>query len=187
MAWAILHLCGSPWLSETWTKDDIYFFLKSNTNTAGLESLANNPCISCGFGPTAASASAVVGLATTPAERFHSNLIRNKPLFALGILLIELGIKRSFEDIRRDHCQVGTTQPTVPDDYEIANGQIDDVYLDAGNSYGYAAQRCLRLEFPGRDGRKNLDFPEFRQEFYNGVVAPIQAAFSMVPASCSLI
>lgn len=181
MAWAVLYLCGSPWLSEAWDRDEVHVFLESSAT--GRELLAKNPCISYLF----SSGATVPALpAVAPADRFHSNQIRNKTLFALGILLIELCINIPFEEFRQQ-SQTGNTQTAVTDDYEIAVMKTNEVYLDAGDSYGYAVQRCLRCEFPGRDITKNFDFSQFRRHFYNGVVAPVQATFSRLPASCSSI
>ena len=182
MAWAVLYLCGSPWLSEAWSRDEVHVFLESSAT--GRELLAKNPCVSYLFSSGAMSAPALP--AATPADRFNSNQIRNKTLFALGILLIELCINSPFEEFRQQ-SQTGNTQTTATDDYEIAVMKTNEVYLDAGDSYGYAVQRCVRCEFPGRDISKSFDFSQFRRHFYNGVVAPVQATFSRLPASYSSI
>lgn len=71
------------------------------------------------------------------------------------------------------------------EDYAVAEMQTDKVYLEAGYSYGYAVQRCLRCEFPGRDVTKNFQFQQFRMDFFNGVVAPIQATYALIPSSCA--
>ncbi|KAF7505309.1 hypothetical protein GJ744_001012 [Endocarpon pusillum] len=174
MAWAVLHLGGSPWLSDTWNRDDVHLFLESNST--GRELLAHNPCVSGLF--SSKSASSVPASSTAPTS-FQGAQIRNKAIFALGIFLIELCLPCSFEQLREQHT--GNTQAAAISDYEIALAKIDNVYLDAGYSYGYAVQRCLRLEFPGRDIEKNFDFRQFRQSFYTHVVAPIQAYYTRLP------
>lgn len=188
MVWAVLHLCGSPWLSENWDKDKIHLFLESSGVQS--ESLASNPSISYMFNSTAAAVATPTPLSLLAIEDFQSNQIRNKPLFALGILLIELCLNRPFEELRREsqlRDELAQKSVTALDDYEIAEKQTDKVYLDAGYSYGYAVQRCLRCEFPGRDVTKTFQFQQFRTHFFAGVVAPIQATFSMIPKSCASI
>ncbi|CAJ2511461.1 Uu.00g070860.m01.CDS01 [Anthostomella pinea] len=118
--------------------------------------------------------------AASESERYQSSQIRNKILFALGIFLIELCLNKTFEEIRREsqaasHSSSTDLPSSIVDDFEIADRQLDRIYLDAGNSYGYAVQRCLRCEFPGRDVTKTFDFQAFRRHFFSGVVAPVQA------------
>jgi len=121
-------------------------------------------------------------------EQFkQSNLIRNRTLFALGILLIELCLNKTFDQLRQEShsdsfgASLGVTSP--PDDYEIANAQMQNVYLEAGDFYGYAVQRCLRYEFPGRDVTKTFEFEQFRRDFFSCVVAPVQTTYSLLPSS----
>ncbi|KAI0909370.1 hypothetical protein F4823DRAFT_594727 [Ustulina deusta] len=184
--WAILYLYGSPWMGQDWGgKDGIQLFVEG---TGAARQLAEHPTIACIFKSTVQQQPATRGAATSEAERFQSSQIRNKELFALGILLIELCLDTTFEQIRQEIQE--HDRPSAPlgirssaiDDFEIANRQTDRIYLEAGDSYGYAVQRCLRCEFPGRDVTKTFEFSQFRQSFFNGVVAPIQATYMMLAA-----
>ena len=176
VAWAVLHLSCTSWLNKTWDRDGVNVFLESTTS--GRERISRNPCISYLF-ETQATPSTL-----TPADQFNSNQIRNKTLFALGILLIEFCINKPFEELRA-HDPAANTPTTIPNDFKIAESLIDEVYNQAGESYGYTVQRCLRCEFSGRDITKSLDFSTFRRHFYNNVVAPVQATYLRYPASCS--
>ncbi|KAI1178528.1 hypothetical protein F4777DRAFT_100586 [Nemania sp. FL0916] len=185
--WAILYLCGSPWISEDWDgKNEIQLFIEG---TGAAQQLAEHPSLVYVFKSTVQQQSGNRRDSTTEAERFQSSQIRNKELFSLGVLLIELCLNTTLEQIRRESQEDG--RPSAPlgigssaiDDFEIANRQTDRIYLEAGDSYGYAVQRCLRCEFPGRDVTKTFDFRQFRENFFNGVVAPVQATYMMLPAS----
>ena len=169
LAWAILHFSCTPWLDDSWDGDQVNVFLE-NTTAGKEQHFSRNPYISYLFETHSTSST------LTPADRFNSNQIRNKTLFALGILLIELCINRSFEEFRQQG-DTGSTATTMLDDFKIAESKIDEVYNQAGDSYGYAVQRCLRCEFPGRDITKNFEFSTFRRHFYNNVVAPVQATY----------
>jgi hypothetical protein len=190
MSWAVLHLAGSSWLNSSWDKKDVELFLESKG--AGREVLINNPSLSCLFGsnptstPLPTYATTHGPHATTTAHRFQSAQIRNHAIFSLGVLLIELCLPCSFEQLRQEH-RPGAASATAIDDYEIALSKVDKVYLEAGDSYGYAVQRCLRLEFPGREVEKNFDFRQFRQSFYCHVVAPVQAYYVRLPSSSSSV
>lgn len=158
--WAILYLYGSPWMGKDWGgKDEIQLFIEG---TGAARQLAEHPTLACIFKSAVQQQPATRGDSTSEAERFQSSQIRNKELFRLGILLIELCLDTTFEQIRQESQQ--HDRPSAPlgisssavDDFEIANRQTDKIYLEAGDSYGYAVQRCLRCEFPGRDVTKTL-------------------------------
>ncbi|OCL12217.1 hypothetical protein AOQ84DRAFT_386279 [Glonium stellatum] len=172
LAWAVLHLSCTPWLDDAWNGEQVSVFLECPA--AGRELLSKNPCISYLFETHTTSST------PTPIDRFNNNQIRNRILFTLATLLIELCINKSFEELRQQGL-TGSIATTVHDDFKIAESKIDEVYLQAGNSYGYAVQRCLRCEFPGRDVTKRFDFSTFRRHFYNNVVAPVQATYIKHP------
>ncbi|KAI1182767.1 hypothetical protein F5B17DRAFT_170400 [Nemania serpens] len=185
--WAILYLSGSPWMGPDWDgKNEIQLLIEG---TGVAQQLAEHPTLVYIFRSALQQQPASRGDSISEAERFQSSQIRNKELFALGILLIELCLNTTFEQIRQE--SQAYERPSAPlgigssavDDFEIANRQTDRIYLEAGDSYGYAVQRCLRCEFPGRDVTKTFDFSQFRQNFFNGVVAPVQATYMMLPAS----
>jgi hypothetical protein len=193
----VLYLCGSPWLADDGLgKADVTLPLLELSGDSGYagtqQKLADYPTLRYRF-PHQGSDTTMGGtdesIRADEAYRFQSGQIRNKALFALDILLIELCFNRTFEQLRQGAtggslaaslsgvCGFAAPTPSLPDDMEVANGLIDDVYLEAGYAYGCAVQRCLRCEFPGRDVTKSFDFKQFRRLFFNGVVAPVQAAY----------
>ncbi|KAI0188964.1 hypothetical protein EV127DRAFT_470925 [Xylaria flabelliformis] len=191
VVWAILYLYGSPWMGKDWGgKNEIQLFIEGS-GTA--RQLAEYPTLVYIFRSALQQQPRSCEASSSEAERFQSNQIRNKELFALGILLIELCLDTTFEQIRQESQENGG--PSAPlgikssavDDFEIANRQTDRIYLEAGGSYGYAVQRCLRCEFPGRDVTKTFDFSQFRQNFFNEVVSPVHATYMMLPASMAAI
>ena len=178
IAWAVLHLSCTPWLCDTWDREQVKVFLESTTTT--LETLSRTPCISYLF-ETPATPSR-----SNTADHFNSHHIGNKTLFSLGIVLIELCLNKSFEEFRPSNPEESTTT-NIPDDLRIAESKLDEVYNQAGDSYGYAVQRCLRCDFPGRNITKTFDFSTFRRHYYNNVVAPLQATYFRYPASCAVV
>lgn len=185
--WAVLFLCNSPWLSEKLDQDEIQFLLDDCGANTQYEP-AGNTCVSHRFCRQAADPESSVSTSAT--VQFQNGQIRNQTLFALGILLIELCLNRPFADLRRESQLYSQTLSEVGtqaiEDYAVAEKLIDKVYLEAGNLYGYAVQRCLRCEFPGRDITKTFHFQQFRKNFFSGVVAPIQATFALIPTSCAV-
>ncbi|KAK6834322.1 hypothetical protein PG987_009016 [Apiospora arundinis] len=131
-------------------------------------------------------ASSAVDEKLEPSDPFPT-LVHNKTLFALGVLLIELCLGKPFEQLRREYhygslsAAFGMGIPV--NDYEIANQYVDKVYLEAGDFYGHAVQRCIRCEFPGRDITKNFQFEQFRRDFFSYVIAPVQTTYALLPSS----
>ncbi|KAK3985657.1 hypothetical protein QBC44DRAFT_404018 [Cladorrhinum sp. PSN332] len=180
--WAVLYLCGTPWLNENDSfgslSDSIQLGASPKSHPAPQQPSLG---ISHLFKPSSNQTSEA--RTDLPPTR-----IRNQVLFALGVLLTELCLNKTLESIRQQELgSKGKGKVTEPahltagmlDDFDLADRESDRVYLDAGQSYGYAVQRCLRCEFPGRDSTKSFDFEEFRRHFFNGVVAPVHATYSM--------
>jgi hypothetical protein len=171
VAWSVLHLSGSPWLGDHWDENQMSISLENGSN--GREVPSQHPCASCIFSTPA-----------TPEERPTNDLkdlIPNRTVFALGILLIELCINKSFAEIRQ--VSGNATSTLQFGDYRAALNTLDEVRCQAGDLYGNAAERCLKFVFEGRDQYKNFDFVQFRQQFYDTVVAPVQATYLLMPGS----
>lgn len=171
VAWSVLHLSGSPWLGNQWDDKQASIFLEKSQGDR--EILSRHPCALYIFSPP-----------TTPEEPPTNNfkhLIPNIIVFSLGILLIELCINKSFTEIR--HTDGNSISDSLLDDYQTALSKLDEVYRLAGDSYGDAVARCVKSEFQGRDIYKNFEFAQFRQQFYDAVVAPVQATYLMFPDS----
>lgn len=171
IAWSVLHLSGSPWFGDHWDQKQVSIFLEKNQG--GREVLSRHPCASYIF-------SSPASLEEPPTNDFK-HLIPNRTVFALGIFLIELCTNKSFAKIRQ--ASEGATPASLLDDYQTALSNLDEVYRLAGDSYGYAAERCVKFSFQGRDLYKDFDFSQFRQQFHDAVVAPVQATYLMLPDS----
>ncbi|KAF4536851.1 uncharacterized protein LTHEOB_11858 [Lasiodiplodia theobromae] len=171
IAWSVLHLSGSPWFGDHWEQTQVSIFVKKTQD--GREVLSRYPCASCIFSPPAS-------MGEPPSNDFK-HLIPNRTVFAPGIFLIELCTNKSFAEIREAGGSM--TPASLLDDYQTAVSNLDEVYRLAGDSYGYATERCVKFSFQGRDLYKNFDFSQFRQQFHDAVVAPVQATYLMLPDS----
>jgi hypothetical protein len=167
IAWSVLHLGGSPWFGDHWDEKQVGIFLEKTQG--GRIVLSQHPCASYIFSAPAAREELITS--------DFKNLIPNRTVFTLGIFLIELCINKSFAEIRQ------ASKASLFEDYRIALSSLDEVYRLAGDSYGYAVERCVKLSFQCQDIYKDFDFPQFRQQFHDAVVAPIQATYLMFPDS----
>ncbi|KAJ5637351.1 hypothetical protein N7490_007230 [Penicillium lividum] len=162
-AWSVLYLSGSSWLSDHWDEKQANLFLEKSQG--GREVLSRHLSVACVFSSPKSS---------EPTRNDFSHLIPNRTVFALGILLIELCINKSFAEFRH----IGeSASASLLHDYQAALRKLDEFYRLAGDSYGYAAECCVTFAFQGRDLYKDFEFFQFRQQFYDTVVAPVQATY----------
>lgn len=168
IAWSVLHLSCSPWLTDHWDQTQMGIFLERTHN--GREVLSQHPCASYVFSPRTCHKEATT-------DEFN-HLVPNKTIFALGIFLIELCIGEPVSEPQGEGAPA-----TVVDHYQSALIRLDEVYRRAGDSYGYATERCVKFSFEGRDLYNDFDFSRFRQQFYDVVVAPVQATYLTFPGS----
>lgn len=157
IASSVLQLYKTPWLRDDWTKDDIMI------NDGTTRRLHDQAYVSRSF-PSAPEQ-------TGPREKFLGP--RNKTLFALGVVLIELSLGRSIESLRDSEDPLGFDgSPNVHTTWHTANRLIDAVYDENGKRYGDAVRRCINCDFDMKS--TTLDDEVFSQAVYNGVVAQLE-------------
>ena len=111
-----------------------------------------------------------------PSLAEYRNMIPYKAIFSLGILLIELGVNQPFTYSRLASQRTQDAGSFLNLLHE-AQVKLDEVYRLAGDSYAYTAQRCVQFDFKGQQTQKDFGVPSFRQQFYNDVVAPVEATY----------
>ncbi|KAJ4146173.1 hypothetical protein NW754_001637 [Fusarium falciforme] len=177
IAWSVLHLSDSPWLGEGWDQDEIKFFVDEGSE--GMQLVSQFPSNSYAFHePT------TLDQPLSSSTKDFSRLIPNKTIFTLGVILIELCLKTPFEELRQtlhDESRGQAVSAPILDQYDTAIDRLDDVYREAGDSYGNAVQRCIKSSFQGPKSTRQFNVEQFRIQFYNTVVAPVQATYSMMP------
>lgn len=167
---SILQFYESPWLQDMWGEEDVHFFLygvdKHN------RPLISDPCLSRSFRQQPDNSTTMV--ANQDSENCFLNAqIVNKTLFALGIVLMELCLNKSFDQLY-EASDVQEGHLSVIDAYQAAMDNVDEVFDEGGCEYGRVVQRCLKCEFGIQDSMKRLDFDKFRALVYEGVVAPLE-------------
>ena len=175
LADSVLQLHQTPWLKEEWSKSDVHFFLhgvdKSN------RPIIEHPYLSHFF-QIPAKLNQSGPSETVKRIDFGHNQIINKSLFGLGIVLIELCLNQSIEELcsefRDSNLPTFKGLLSAAELYGVATSLIDRVYEEQGTQYGYVVQRCLKCEFGVQDSKKQLDNDDFRALVYEGVLAPLE-------------
>ena len=166
LASSVLQLHKTPWINEKWGKDDILFINRPNGT------LFDHPYVSRQFfackNPQTNQPCSSDGLNTC-------RVIRNKALFDLGDLLIEIWYGQSLESLRipADLNTDGT--PNITSDWCTADRLADEIHWDTGSRYSEAVRRCIRCDFDRRE--TNLEDENFQQAVYDGVVSLLEKNF----------
>ena len=172
LAHAVLQLHKSPWLNEDWSKKDIYFFYHGHDRYK--RPVIDHPYVSRLFEPQIQPDLN----STLVAADYVNSLIINRSLFALGIILIELGLNKAFEDLYAESKGSGALAPgdrlSTDETYSVATDLVELVYDEQGTQYGHVVQRCLKCEFGIQSSRMQLDIDAFHALVYEGVLAPLE-------------
>ena len=99
-------------------------------------------------------------------------LIDNELVFAFGVILIELayGQPLSTFKLATDRDPQGNDYPHT--NFQIALRLVKDLRKMEGEKYAQAAWRCVKCNFEARE--RSLDNADFQEQFYQGVVLPLQ-------------
>lgn len=182
LCWAVLLLSSTKWLSEDLSQNELQLLLNSSS-AQGHKTLQGVYVPFVPGSPTASVASLPASLA---ADTSLTIFTRNRTLFILGVMLIELYLGRSFENLKADPTVlIGTRLQNTPagfGDLDLVSILADKVHMEAGEQYGNAVRRCLRCPFDGRDDEQNFTEPLFRKNFFFGVVAAVQVTYDRLSA-----
>jgi hypothetical protein len=161
VALGMLRLYKTPWLDEHWGRDDILLFKKDE------KILIDRP-----FVTSELMKSSLAQRVATERYFASSPVIKNQTLFALGIVLIELCLKKPFDDLLAPEDLNSDGTKHIASDFVAANRILQQVYDTAGGRYGDVVRRCIHCDFDSR--QSSLDDIFFRGAVYDKVVAVLE-------------
>lgn len=167
LASSLLQLYSSPWIGETWSKNDIYFLKAAAGSPRPI--IADKPFIMRKF--TSHSRHSSVNSVSEQVGRNAST----KSIQALGIMLLELCFGEAIEDqsIRSKYLCNG--RPNDMTDFCTAKYWLErDALGEGGPEYAEAIRRCLFCAFSPRS--TDLEDDELRAAIYTEVVEPLEDA-----------
>ncbi|GAB7366649.1 hypothetical protein MBLNU230_g8631t1 [Neophaeotheca triangularis] len=178
----MLCLYDTPWLAKQWGCKEVVLFQK------GRELIMARPFIS-----TKVNSSRPLTLVTNPPDQYLTPRvgiqnetvfdspdqyftpcvgIQNETVFALGIVLIELCLRRPFKSLMLPaELNADGTQHEMSDFY-TAMRVLVEVDATAGRNYGDAVRRCVQGCLGISDAK--LEHDDFRRSIFDGVVAVLQ-------------
>jgi uncharacterized protein YciU (UPF0263 family) len=159
LASSVLQLHKTPWLDDHWSVDNIFFVAR------GHDIVYQHPFISQRFNDIEAQSEKQY---IPPVLRM---VIKNKSLYALGILLIELKYKICIRELHipKDGPLSDDPVTAVLTEWNTADRLVDRLYDEVGRFYGDAVRRCIRCDFDHKSS--SLDDVPFQKAVYQGVVA----------------
>lgn len=181
--WAVLLLCGTPWLEETkMIENDIVLLaeepLATGRTPLDLDNANAVPAFSYRFSKPEVKERSPTRQDPGP---LGGNAIPHRTLFALAILLLEIGLDTEFRNIYEEFTGSefrGFEEPaSLLESYRAAEEAAEDLYDAMGDKYADAVKRCLKFNFNGRKSLQRFDNEMLRQQFFAGVVAPVQERY----------
>ena len=161
LASSILQLYSTPWLSEPWTKQTIYFWRLRPSSQASDMALIFEPDL-----PFIIHSFPEPPVACPIINARHQ-------LLNLGIILLEIGHERSFESWTSTHGY--TLDRTYGSRYDAASEWLRDSQSELVPSYYDAIARCIECTFQTGHGRPIPDWEDsdFRKSICELVIKPL--------------
>lgn len=150
LASTALQLHTTPWLDSKWTAQCIRFANGS----------LQHPFVSRAYPG---------GIAATEVPESRGSPVRNRSIFGLGVLLLELAVGRSID------CFKNSEQPIPSEDFLIASQLLDELKDNEGPGYLDAAQACIFCNFGSKAKILDLVNDSFRQAVYEDVIVPLES------------
>jgi hypothetical protein len=179
LSWNVLQLHSTPWLEETWAKDDILLLFGSKQHNDTIL----QPYISRRFENSAQRGSCStnsLSLTASAKERLTS-WVKNEMLFTLGLILIELGYQKSIEKLALPSEKDANGQCSSFTPILTAARLHKEIHECAGYHYAHAVDGCLNFDFGDSHEAK------FQVAFIKHVIGPLEEAyqhFTHQPSPC---
>lgn len=156
-AYSLFQLHESPWLSQQWDKDHIYFFY----TPTGPD--LQRPYLSASFHQLPS------GGEPRPRELFHRNL----GILKLGVLLIEVEKWKPLESFRtEDDLKDG--DPT-PNSVLVVARRVQRTLNDCFYTYSNAIDACLKVDWIDAGSRVSLEDQATRNGVYAHIIQPLES------------
>ncbi|KAF4462043.1 hypothetical protein FALBO_11146 [Fusarium albosuccineum] len=160
---SVLQLSKTPWLQEALTRKNIYFFRRGNSLSY------SSPFLLRTFKGGSVSHIKATSSNITPG----CAVINNPTLFALGVLLLEIILSASLDQLRMpEESSFQGDDLGIMRDFITAHRLLEQEMASVNTGYKAVIQRCI-----GCHETKDLDEDSFREKVYSGVVMELEAIF----------
>ena len=175
----ILQLHSTPWLDQTWDKHNIQCVpnpeeTQSDTTVQSYitrEFRSRKSSISSSISPVVSSP------ARQYTKKAWSQWVRNETLFTLGIMLIELALNRSIEQLAEPEDYGPSGEHACPGsmaEYFTAFRLQKVIREEVGSKYERAVAGCLHCDFGLNGTDLSLQNEEVQMNVLKYIVAPLE-------------
>ena len=170
MAAAVLQYYSTPWLSESWQSQDIWFF--------GIEDLQQvvksleSPHLNVDISRTGAREGEAPPL-KAPSGVSGSYGARNELLFRLGVMLLELGFAKPWPMLKEKIVDRWPDPESRVTDYHAAEKLARRLVNSMGPQYSRITLKCLGCDFGL--GESDLSSEQLQQTYLTDVVDALQS------------
>ncbi|KAI9036751.1 uncharacterized protein KD926_001385 [Aspergillus affinis] len=158
LAWAVLHLGGSLWLSDQWAEDQVQIFYENDPNFE-VAAPSRHPYVSFILYPPESPEDTTREICSKPTLKTL--------VYALGVLLIELGINKPIPKNLSPYER-----------NELLMQKLEETEDLQGGPYRRAAERCIKLSF---DRSHSFNYPDFQKKFFDTVFEPVKDMYLNFP------
>ena len=163
LALAVLQFQATPWLERPWTSSEVSIFSLPSESATGTDADMNGPFLDVSIKNSLEPSTKSVNLPSRI-------LIRNRLLFGLGVMMLELAFQQPLAVLRRaqdlDQHQDQNT------DYFTADRIRHQASAYLGPRYAEVARKCIQCDFGhGSD----LNEIRLQEGFYQDVICELEA------------
>ena len=163
LAIAVLQYHATPWLSMSWTKDDLYFFGPENVSPLQAWQLTSSPHLSV---RVRGQSGQHVHNSTDPLPK----LARNSLLFNLAVILLEIAHLSTLESLQQPIDLVPDQESYT--EFFLARRLSRSNYTDLGPRYHSIIERLVECDFGcGHD----LEKLQLQAAFHKEVICPLES------------
>ena len=164
---AVLQFHTTPWLSESWKSDNVFFCRPSEGGSQRPQRDAV-PHLNATVAP--AMKASQFRSPTTPPSTSPPSVVPNRLLFDLGVMLLELAYNAPFQALRQQGALLDFANTTVAE-FTAALSLADQVGVFLGAGFAAIVKKCLRCDFGCGN---SLDQPALQVRLYEDVVCKLE-------------
>ncbi|KAK4629102.1 hypothetical protein CLAFUW4_07777 [Fulvia fulva] len=167
LASGMLRLHDTPWLSPGWSKQDISLIRHNGKVLSEHAFISQNMSLPKTTPPPS----------STSTDKVASLLIRNPTLFALGIILIELCMGKSIDELHEADELDANGSKNALSEYRTADRliQMEEISDRLGSRWNDVVRRCIYCDL--NQSKVSLQDRSFQQAVHSDIVGELEESY----------
>lgn len=159
----VLSLRDTPWLQDLWSRKDVTLITKNGKLLSQHPFISQDVRLQAQYTDTAYAPGGIAAL-----------LIKNRTLFSLGIVLVELCMGKSIDELHEPDEMNADGSKGELSDFQTADRLLRmEVISDKfGKRWSDVVRRCIHCELD--EAKKSLEDLGFRKAVYNKILVELE-------------